>query len=225
MTARRSIATNLPLLIILCLTAQFQASSAIRLYPVDDTARDPTFRSYIGKLRSAVDRRNTAALRKLVDNDVVVGPNEADKGWTSFMARWRPDDRERSPLWTALSDLLTLGFIQEHPRLFLSPYLIWRFPREVNMATHLVVVRDKVPLREGPSPRAAAIAYLSFDVVQQLSKTPETGELAQWVHVRTVEGNMGYLNVRDVMSPLMPRAQFGLRQGRWLLIALESPGR
>lgn len=217
--------TNLFLLTILCLAAPLQAVEATRLYPVDDTARDPAFRSYIAKLRSAVDRRNTGALRKLVDNDVVVGPTDADKGWTGFTARWRPDDREHSPLWTALTDLLTLGFIQEHPQLFLSPYLVWRFPRELNMATHLVVIRDNVALRGEPSPRATAVALLSFDVVQQLSRSPETGELAQWVHVRTVEGNTGYLNVRDVMSPLMPRAQFGIRRGRWLLLALEGPDR
>ena len=137
------------LLIGLCLFTQ--AQTVPRLYPVDDTARDPAFRSYVGRLRSAVEARNTNALRKLVDEEVVVGSADDDKGWTKFIARWRPDDRRDSTLWAALADLLSLGFIREHPSLFLSPYLVWRFPPELSMATHLVVIRDKATLREAPS--------------------------------------------------------------------------
>jgi hypothetical protein len=145
-------------------------------------------------------------------------------GWAQFYARWRPDDAD-SELWPVLSDLLALGFIREHPTLFLSPYLVWRFPRDLNMATHLVVIRDKVALRAAPSLRAPAPASVSFEIVEQLGQ-PESGEgLGQWVLVRTIDGETGYLNTRDVMSPLMPRAQFGIRRGRWNLVALEAPGR
>jgi hypothetical protein len=56
-------------LIPLYLLIQAQTVSVVRLYPVDDTARDPAFRSYVGRLRSAVDARNTDALRKLVDEE------------------------------------------------------------------------------------------------------------------------------------------------------------
>ena len=197
--------------------------SVVRLYPIDDTARDSAFRSYVGKLRSAVEARNTDALRKLVDEEVVVGPAAEDKGWEKFTAKWRPDDRRDSLLWGALADLLSLGFIREHPSLFLSPYLVWRFPHELNVATHLVVIRDKAALREAPSRNAPVIASLSFDIVRKLGDPQGGGEeLAQWVQVRTLGGQTGYLNTRDVMSPIMPRAQFGMRRGRWLLIALED---
>ena len=208
--------------VVLCLPIQAQISTSVHLYPVDDTGRNPAFHSYIRKLQAAVDRRSVAALRKLIDKDVFVGPADADKGWTKFAARWRPEE-EKSTLWDVLSDLLALGFIQEHPQLFLSPYLVWRFPRELSMATHLVVIRGSAALRDAPSSRAAPSAYLSFDIVQRLGQTEQTGDLSQWVHVRTMDGKTGYLNGRDVMSPLMPRAQFGLRNGHWLLIALEAP--
>jgi hypothetical protein len=214
------------LLIALCLFMQAQTVSVVRLYPVDDTARDPAFRSYVRRLRSAVEARNTDALRKLVDEEVVVGSANDDKGWAKFTARWRPDDRRNSTLWAALSDLLSLGFIREHPSLFLSPYLVWRFPRELRMETHLVVIRDKAALREAPSQSAPAAAYLSFDIVRRLGEAQSGGEeLVQWVHVGTLGGPTGYLSTRDVMSPLMPRAQFGVRRGRWVMLALEDPDR
>lgn len=210
------------LVIALCLLLQADTPSAIRLYPIDNTARDSGFRSYVGKLRSAVQDRSTEALRKLVDEDVVVGPGRDDKGWQKFVARWRPDDKN-SPLWDALADMLSLGFIREHPSLFLSPYLVWRFPPELNMATHLVVVRGKAPLREEPSLQAPPTAWLSFDVVQRLGEKQGGERLNQWFHVRTLDGRTGYVNARDVMSPRMPRAQFANQGGRWLMVALEAP--
>jgi hypothetical protein len=210
------------LLIALWLFSQAQNVSVVRLYPVDDTGRDSAFRSYVGRLRSAVEARNTDALRRLVDEEVVVGPAAEDKGWEKFTTKWRPDDKRDSLLWGALADLLSLGFIREHPSLFLSPYLVWRFPDELNMATHLVVIRDKAALREAPARNAPVIASLSFDIVRQLGEPQSGEELVQWVQVRTLGGQTGYVNARDVMSPLMPRAQFGTRRGRWLMIALED---
>jgi hypothetical protein len=169
-----------------------------------------------------VEARNTAALRKLVDKEVDIGPSDDDKGWAKFAARWRPDDRRNSMLWPVLADLLSLGFVRMHPSLFVSPYLVWRFPDELSMAAHLVVIRENAPLREAPSASAVAVTSLSFDIVRRLEPPQGEEELVQWVHVRTLDGQTGYLNTRDAMSPLMPRAQFALRGGRWLLIALEG---
>jgi hypothetical protein len=210
------------LLIVLCLIGQALAAQVVRLYPVDDTAREPAFRSYVGKLRSAVATRNTAALRKLVDDEVAVGPAAEDKGWAKFKAKWRPDDPQDQRLWSAVADLLSVGFIREHPNLFLSPYLVWRFPDGLSRRAHLVVVRDHAALRESPSLNAPSVATLSFDIVRRLEAPKDNEGLVQWVHVQTLDGRSGYVNARDVMSPIMPRAQFGLRRGRWLLIALED---
>jgi hypothetical protein len=208
------------LLVAFCL---FLQADPVRLIPVDDASRDSAFHSYVRKLQSAVESRNAGALRKLVADDVLVGPGDEDKGWAKFAAKWRPDAGATSPLWSALADLLSLGFIREHPVVYLSPYLVWRFPRELSMATHLVVIRDHAILREQPSLRAASVAVLSFDIVRRLDESSVRDELIEWVHVRTFSGQTGYLNSRDAMSPIMPRAQFGLQRGRWVMTALETP--
>lgn len=70
----------------LCLPVLAQTGLILRLYPIDDTARDPAFRSFVKKLRSAVRDRSTKALRKLVDDEVFVGPGDRDLGWTKFAA-------------------------------------------------------------------------------------------------------------------------------------------
>jgi len=213
-------------LALLCFRLAFaqMAGAPIRLYPVDDSARDPAFHSYVRKLQAAVTRRDTAALRKLVDTkEIVVGAGKEDKGWAKFVERWQPEDREHSPLWPALSALLSLGFVQEHPRLFLSPYLVWRFPRELPVRDPMVVIREKAPLRIAPSGRADTVAYLSFEIVERLRLPQQPDGFVQWVYVRTSSGKSGYLDAKDAMSPAIPRAQFGMHDGRWVLIALESP--
>lgn len=198
--------------------------AAIRLYPVDDSERDPAFRAYVRKLRSAVQAHNAHALKKLVDDEVIAGPAGEPKGWKQFSAKWHPEDAE-SALWPALADILALGFVREHPSLFLSPYVVWRFPRNLNRASYLVVIKDKVALRKSPSIKAPAGADVSFAIVQQIGK-PQAGEgLGEWVLVRTDTGETGYLNMRDALSPTMPRAQFAKREGRWVMIALESEAR
>jgi hypothetical protein len=156
-----------------------------------------------------------------VDEEVVVGPAAEDKGWSKFVDIWRPGDDANSPLWPALTDLLSLGFVREHPSLFLSPYLVWRFPRDLNIAAHLVVIRDKAALREGPSLNSKVTAWVSFDIVQRLGEPQQGAGLGEWVEVRTLDGKWGFVNARDAMSPLIPRAQFGIVRGRWLLVALE----
>lgn len=212
-------------LALLCLSGAFaSAAEPVRLYPVDESARDPEFRSYVRKLQAAVDKRDTAGLRRLTDGkNVFVGGDKEDKGWAKFIERWHPSDSANSPLWPALSDLLSLGFVREHPRLFVSPYLVWRFPRDLPVRDPLVVVRDKAALRDAPSGRAGLVAYLSFDIVERLRPPTKTDDLIQWVYVQTFDGKRGYIDVKHALSPAMPRAQFALRGARWLLIALEGP--
>ena len=208
-------------MLVLALLAFLQADTAVRLYPIDDVQRDGGFRSYVGKLKLAVEARDAAALRKLVDDDVFVGPGKEDKGWDKFAARWRPADKGGSPVWAVLADLISLGFIREHPTIYLSPYLVWRFPRDLNPSTHLVVTRDKAALRDSPALDAPVVAWLSFDIVRRVGDDQDKG-FVQWAHVETLDGKTGWVNARDAMSPRMPRAQFGQRRGRWLLMGLEG---
>src|SRR3954463_13309947 len=99
-------------LALLSLALAFAPSAPVRLYPVDDSARDSGFHSYVRKLQTVVDRRDTAGLRKLVDTkDVLVGGEKDDKGWGKFVERWHPEDRSPGPLWSTLSRMLSLGFV------------------------------------------------------------------------------------------------------------------
>ncbi|MBL8174881.1 MAG: hypothetical protein JNK48_09430 [Bryobacterales bacterium] len=192
-----------------------------KLYPVDETARDPSFQAFTSRLRSAVEKRDTKALRRLTDDEVVSGPEKEDKGWKKFVERWRPDDPD-TELWASLAEMLHLGFTREQPELYLSPYVVWRFPAHLSRRAHLVVAKEKAPLRESPSLDARVLAVLSFDIVRSAGEVVRSERLASYAPVETGDGMRGFVNVNDVVSPMIARGQFYFKQKRWVLAALES---
>ena len=190
----------------------------VRLYPIDDRQRSDDFRRYTVKLERAVTKRDAKELRKLVDKDVIAGPGEKDEGWAVFTRRWHPEASDGA-VWPVLTEILDIGFEQMHPKIFVSPYYAWKFPRELDPRRYLVVIRDVVPVRETASRDAAVVAKVSFEVVQRMG-VPSTG-VFDWVRIKTAAGQEGYVASQTVRSPVTPRAQFALKDGHWKLVVLD----
>ncbi len=209
------------LLLVPAAVAALYVAQGYRIAPVDDTNRDPGFKAFAAKLNKVALKRDVKAFRKLCAEDIVTGTGakgEAEeKGWTAFAARWKPNDGN-SELWEALTDILALGCERMHPRLYVGPYLVWKFPRSLNPRKFLVLTRDQVVLRAEPRRDAKGLAVLSFDVVEKLGEAP-----GEWTHIR-INGKDGFVPTQDVRSSLTPRAQFAKENdGSWRLVALEVP--
>lgn len=195
-----------------------QALPCQKLLPIDDAPRDPEFQAFTRKLLSVATKRDSKALRKLLDEDVIsssINDKKDEKGWAAFRQQWHPDD-PTSDLWETLADFCDLGFVSLHPRLYVSPYVAWKFPRELNPTRALVVTRSNVPLRAKPERDAPVLATLEFDIVYALGEA--TGP---WRQVRTAAGLDGFVLAQNLRSPLTPRGQFARKEGRWVIIALE----
>lgn len=193
-----------------------------RIAPVSDAARTPGFPVFLAKLKAAVGKRDAKALHKLTDEDVILGgfTEKDEKGWAKFAWRWRVDDKQ-GEVWHVLGDLLDLGFFREAPGTLVSPYLAWKFPRDLDPASHLVVLRDVLPLRTKPDRNAPVTATLSFDIVRPIeSYRPQAA--FEWIEVETLSGIRGFVQSSNVRSPLMPRAQFSKRDGQWKLFVLDK---
>jgi len=206
------------MLALAMLMAMAAVDSPVRLYPIDDRQRSDDFRRFTVKLEKAVIKRDLKALRKLVDEKVITGPKDKDEGWGLFAERWHPESPD-GEVWTVLTDMLDIGFEQMHPKIFVSPYYAWKFPRELDPRKHLVVVRDVVPVRESASRDAAVVATVAFEVVQRVG-APSAGAF-DWVRIRTAGGKEGFVPSQAVRSPITPRAQFALREGTWKLVVLD----
>ncbi len=195
--------------------------NAPRLAPVSDEGRDGAFHAYIGKLKAAVSKRDEKALRKLVDSSVIT-TNDAGKdqrGWEKFRVAWGVGEIDGA-VWEVLADLMDLGFFREAPGIYVSPYVVWKFPRDLDPNNHLVVLRDALPLLEKPSRDSRPVATLAFDIVKQIGDPLENGGFG-WVEVQTASGVRGFVQSANLRSPLMPRAQFSRKDGRWTLSVLD----
>lgn len=192
-----------------------------KLAPVSDAQREPGFPAYLKKLKAAVAKRDVKALRKVVDDDVIVGGfgEKDEKGWAKFALRWEVE-RSDSPVWDVLGDLAELGFFREAPQTLVAPYLAWKFPRELDPAAHLVVLRDALPLRATPDRDGKIVGMLGFDIVRKVGGTKQDGAF-DWVEVETLAGVRGYVQAANVRSPLMARGQFGYKAGQWVLVVLD----
>jgi hypothetical protein len=210
--------------LVLCvaLSQQQQQQQGYRIAPVDDTDRDNGFRNFAAKLNKIAVKRDVKGLKKLVDDEVVTGTGRKgdpeEKGWKAFVARWRPEDRD-SILWETLTDILSLGCVRMHPKLFVGPYLVWKFPRELDRRRYFVLTRDRLILRETPDRDGRALSTLGFDVVERTGVKSEDG---QWVRVR-VGGKEGFVQAQFAHSVLTPRIQFAEQDAGWRIVALEVP--
>lgn len=211
-----------PLLLFLLLVQDAPPPVASSLAPVSDAAREPGFPQYLKKLREAIEKQDARALRKLVDPDVITGgfgPKD-ERGWDKFAQRWQVEDPAGS-VWSTLADLVDLGFFREAPQTLVAPYLAWKFPRELDQRTHLVVLRDALELRAGPSRNARTVGVLAFDIVKRVGPA-QPGEGFEWLEIETLGGKRGWVQSTNVRSPLMARAQFGRKDGRWMLVVLDK---
>lgn len=191
------------------------------LAPVSDEARDRGFTAYVSRLKLAVAKRDAKALQKLVDPEVISGGNgEKDqRGWEKFRKQWEVD-RRQAPLWDLLADLIELGFFREGPAIYVSPYLVWKFPKNLDPSQYLVVLRDPLPLRNAPNRDAAVVATLAFDIVKRIDPQTPLGAF-DWVQVETAGGTRGFVQASQVRSPQMPAAQFSNKAGQWRLSVLD----
>jgi hypothetical protein len=167
----------------------------------------------VRQLNQAVAQRSAKALRKLTADDVIVADKPEKKGWTEFAAKWRPDDPQ-SLLWSALLEMLDVGFVQEHPNIFVSPYFVWKFPEELDPARHWVISWTDEALRQGPDPRSPIVRKLDFEIVRRVAEQP------RWLEVETLDGQRGFAARAAAKDPTQPRAQFTFDKGQWRLVML-----
>ncbi len=203
------------------LLAIFFLGQAGQLAPVSEEKREPGFSAFVARLKSAVAKRDAKALKKLTDEDVIAGGfgDKDEKGWLKFSNRWEVDQKTGA-VWDVLADLLELGFFREAPSIYVSPYVAWKFPRELDGQDYLVVLRDALPLRKTPDRDGAVVATLAFDIVKRV-EAKRSGGTFDWVLVETARGVRGYVQSAVVRSPLMARGQFALKDGKWRLSVLD----
>jgi hypothetical protein len=185
-----------------------------KLAPVDQGSSDASFAAFREKLRAAVKARDAKAVAALVDPKIRT--SFGDGGGVADFEKTlaRPGSFEM------LDQLLSLGgtFLGEgDSRSFWAPYVYSTWPEERDAFTHVAVIGENVPLRKTPDANAEVIATLSHDIVERPKYTEEA-----WQQVKTADGRGGYVETKQIWSPVGYRAGFNKKNGEWKMTALVA---
>ncbi|HWS72336.1 MAG TPA: SH3 domain-containing protein [Thermoanaerobaculia bacterium] len=190
-----------------------------KIQPVDEASQDPSFVAYRAQLLDAVRRHDRDALLGLIDPKIRTG-FDGGGGTKDFIDDWKLDSPD-SKLWAELETILTHGgafSVDEGKRSFWAPYVFSGTPDDVDAFESVIVVGAAVPLYDKPSTKSKAIATLEHDVLTGV----EGDEVKGWDQVKTDDGRTGWVEEREVRSPIDYRAGFAKVKGAWKMNTLVA---
>jgi hypothetical protein len=216
----------------------------ITLRPQDEASQDPDLLVFRRKLLAASVARDWDALKELMHNRVGFGPEYFDAKRSNFGYFWRvhePDSR----LWWKLTRALQWGGRFVPGDLFACPGLDW--PAEFDPKRFLVAAGEDVPLLAAPRREAQVNSRLAYHIVEQVpmpgmehvpfdenypyhNNWEHHGQHGYcWddhLHVRTLEGEQGYVYCRNLISPLEHQVYLKRIEGGrwWAMMAFYAPG-
>src|SRR4029079_8684019 len=143
------------------------AAQERKLPPVDEAAGDASWLRFKKQLFDAIERRDKQFLLSIVDKNIR-NQDERQRGIANFRRQWELDTSD-SPLWRELRNALQLGSAymkrEKGPRELCAPYLLGRWPDDVEPVKHGVVISRDAQVQSEPSSAAPALGTLSYDVV------------------------------------------------------------
>ena len=184
-----------------------------KLVPVDEASGDPSLVAFRDELLAAVRRGDVDALVALADPKIRT--SFGDGGGAAELRR----GLKEGSLMKELEQILPLGgkFVGTgETRSFWAPYVYSAFPDSHDVFQSLVVIGEKVPLRQTPKGDAHVMALLSHDIVEIGKKEGD------WQQIKTADGRHGWVEKRSVRSPIGYRAGFLKMDGKWRMNALVA---
>lgn len=210
------------LLICLCAAPEIAAQRR-RLYPVDESARDPSFRVFRNRLLQAARERDAQFISSILDPEIRnnFGGNNGVEEFRNFWNIGRRDSR----FWRELIAVLELGGTFEGSginRYFAAPYVFTRFPENLDAFEYGAIIGRNVRARARPETTAPVVATLTYDIVRisnENSPREASEDEPTWVRIIAPTGRRAFVQSRHIRSPVDYRALFMRRNGRWVMTA------
>ncbi len=193
----------------------------IRLRPVDQSTKNPSFKAFRDKLLDAIARRDKEFILEILDPDITVSFG-GESGRDAFIKHWNLDG-EDSRLWDELGDILRLGgTFSADMKVFTAPYVFTLFPSQFDEFQYAAVTGDGVNIRAKPGLDAPVLGSVSYEIVRADPSIVGPaitldGREYGWVKVETLLGIKGYMCSKYVRSPIAYRVSFEQTGDRWLM--------
>jgi hypothetical protein len=203
-----------------------------KLAPVDEAANDRSWIAFRHRLLTALDQRDRRFLLSIIDARVRNAPG-AERGIAEFRKEWDLEAKD-SPVWTELASALFLGAAylprdeeKKHaPRELCAPYLLAKWPADIDPFGHGAIVAKETAARSAPASDAPPLQPLSYDIVAVTDWDVADRDAAspqRWVKVKLAAGE-GYVPAEHVRSPIEHAACFVKGASGWRLTAFAPAG-
>lgn len=199
--------------------AVFAADSPMRLLPVDEAARDPSFFIFRARLFEIIARRDADAILRVLDPQIR-NSFGGDGGVQEFKEMWKPEEVD-SKLWSDLAKVLAMGGKWDGTKGFEAPYVSAAWPENLDPFDYGAITAENVRVRAKPAADGEVIGSLSFAIVHVL-EWPDDTPGASWVKIQLVDGREGFVAGDFVGSAAGLRAYFEKRNGAWKLISFVA---
>ena len=203
------------------------AAQNLRLYPVDESHKDRSFKIFRDQLLAALRRRDKQFLLSIVHPDILnsLGGNGGVK---EFAEDWKLDSSQ-SKVWSELYKVLSMGATFEEEdgeKIFSAPYVSSRWNRiqpkkgEVGEVAYEAIIGSRVRVYSRPNLDAPVVARLSYDIVEvdyEGSVMEANREDFRWVKIKLKRARGGYVRGSEIRSPSDKSAHFKKFKGKWMM--------
>lgn len=203
-------------MIALGIAAALAAATPARLPPVERCTGDAAFDQFRKDLNEAVGRKDAAALRKLVAEDVRVDFG-GNGGWEEFASTWGLAEPSTSKLWSELGQVMALGCAGTAAEGRVFPGLFEDMGGDAD-PFELIVAKPGAVLRSAATDSFANLGTLDWHTARLVEEPADSPS----VKVVLADGREGWLRSSDLLSPLGYRLVSELRDGRWRIAAFVA---
>lgn len=191
-----------------------EAAGAVgTLMPSDESPRDEALTAFLGGMRAAIARRDSAALLGMVDPHIKASFG-GDAGIADFRRMWFGPDAH-GDLWQELGGVLAHGGTFMNDSTFIAPYIYSAWPDAFFAFDHVAVPAADIPLRAAPLQDAAVLATVSHAILALHPNQALANALDGWTVVDRGADTPAFVETRFVRSPVGYRAFFQRRAGTW----------
>jgi hypothetical protein len=213
-------------LVLLTLASPLLAQER-KLPLVDEAASDVSWLRFKKRLQAAIDSRDKQFLLSILDKNVR-NQSEKTRGVAQFRRQWELDTTD-TPVWRELQTALQLGSAwmrrEKGPRELCTPYVLGKWPEDVEPVNHAVVISRDTTVQSEPSTSSASLGTLSYDIVaiNDWEVDDKADPRQKWVRIRH-RNRDGFLLEEHVRSPIEQAACFVKSGNGWRMTAFAPAG-
>jgi hypothetical protein len=201
-----------------------------RIEPVDEASRDLSWALFRAKLLTAIEKRDRKFVLGVLDPKVRNG-SDAPVGIAEFRKQWEID-LDDGVFWRMLPSALSVGsawFVRPNKqRELCAPYVLARWPREVDPSVYGVISTKEALVKAEPSWESDTIARLSYDIVRVTDwevADVDPKFVQKWVRIRLLKEGTGFVPEEHIRSPIEHTACFVRAGTSWRLTVFGPAGR